>query len=240
MPAKNIVVLVAGLLIIALTAGGVGYYQENQRLSSPGIRCRTIHGQVAVEVLLPEILPGYESVPLEVTQEELDMLPKDTSFGRRRYTAPDGLVFDLSVVLMGGDISSIHRPQSCIPAQGWTILDEDTDTLRIDGDNGYELPFNRLKNAKTVVINEQPVKAEGYFLFWFTADGKVTASRESRLLSTAWRMLTSGEVERWGYVSLNVVFPAGAADMVYPRAEEFLKTAVPQFQLPPTDRPPRP
>jgi hypothetical protein len=235
MPVKQLVVAVGGLLIIGLTAGAVAYYQQNQNLGTPGVRFREVPGRVAVEVILPETLPGFRAEDLPITEEELNMLPKDTSFGRRRFMAPDGLAFDISVVVMGGDQSSIHRPQSCIPAQGWTIVQEDTDALVVGDPVAYELPFNRLANRKTLLQNGEQVQAESFYLYWFTADGKITASREERILSTAWRLLTAGEVERWAYVAVYVVFPAGMGEAVYPRAREFLALAVPHFQQPPAN-----
>lgn len=231
MSGKKLAALISGLTIIALTGMGVEYFQNHQRLGKAGVRHREIPGEVGIEVLLPEVLPGFRTQEMKITDEELSMLPKDTSFGRRRFVAPDGLIFDLSVVVMGGDQSSIHRPQSCMPAQGWTILKQEVDELDLEGASRYVLPFNRLTNAKKVMINGQPVDAESLYLYWFTADGKLTASREGRILSTAWHMLTAGEVERWAYVSVHVAFPAGLAEVVYPRAREFLRTAVPEFQL---------
>jgi hypothetical protein len=47
--------------------------------------------------------------------------------------------------------------------------------------------------------------------------------------------LTAGEVERWAYVAVYVVFPAGMGEAVYPRAREFLALAVPHFQQPPAN-----
>jgi Protein of unknown function (DUF3485) len=233
MSPKHVTVLIGGLAIITLTGLGVEHFQGNQRLGKAGVRHREIPGKVAIEVLLPEQLEGYRTESLPVTEEELNMLPKDTSFGRRRFVAPDGLIFDLSVVVMGGDQSSIHRPQSCVPAQGWTIASEATDQVTIERPTPYELPFNRLQNSKTLMANGQSVDAESFYLYWFTADGKITANREGRILSTAWRMLIAREVERWAYVSVHVVFPAGLGEAVYPRAKNFLKAAVPHFQVAP-------
>lgn len=231
MRGRHLLALIGGLMIIGLTAGAVASYQQNQRLGKPGVRYQEVAGSVAIKLLLPPELSGYESKALPVTQEELEMLPKDTSFGRRRYLAPDGLTFDLSVVVMGGDQSSIHRPQSCIPAQGWTIVRQDTDQVTIDHPHRYDLPFNRLVNRKTVIDRGESVPVESIYVYWFTADGKITASREGRILSTAWHMVTAGEVERWAYVSVHVAFREGAVELVYPRVREFLKLAVPEFQL---------
>lgn len=231
MRGRQLFVLIVGLAIIGLTAGAVASFQQNQRLGKPGVRYHQVADQVAVEVLLPGELAGFRAEELPVTPEELVMLPPDTSFGRRRYIAPDGLIFDLSIVVMGGDQSSIHRPQSCIPAQGWTINRQDVDQVTIDRPHRYELPFNRLSNSKTLLHDGEQVAAESFFLYWYTAEGKITASREGRIVSMAWHMLTAGEVERWAYVAVHVAFPKGAGELVYPRAREFLQQVVPEFQL---------
>jgi len=51
----------------------------------------------------------------------VDTLPRDTSFGQRRYRSPDGAVTQVNVVLMGSDRTSMHKPQFCLEGAGWQI-----------------------------------------------------------------------------------------------------------------------
>jgi hypothetical protein len=121
----------------------------------------------------------------------------------------------------GGDQSSIHRPQSCIPVQGWSI----------ERPHRYELTFNRLADSKTLVVDGQPIPVESSYPYWYTADGKITSQLEGGIVSTAWPMSTAGEAWRRAYLAAQVAFPEGAGELVYPRAKGLARQAVPEFQL---------
>lgn len=231
MPPKTIIALIAGLAIIASAAGAVVHHLRNQVLEPPGVQWRPMEGVVNVVLPLPENVLNYTSAPLPVLEEELQMLPPDTSFGRRRYFAPDGGYIDLSIVLMGGDQSSIHRPQSCIPSQGWTVLKEDTDSLQIRSPSPYEFTINRMLNSKSLIANGEELKAHSYYLYWFVSRDEITHSRKERILSLAGKMLTSGSVERWAYVSVFTAFPPGYEGPVYERMTEFIEAAAPHIHL---------
>jgi hypothetical protein len=77
---------------------------------------------------------------MPVTQAELDALPKDTTFGRKRYLGQNGLnVVQASVVLMGSDRTSIHDPQYCLEAASWHIEKTDPVLLPMDRPHSYEV-----------------------------------------------------------------------------------------------------
>jgi len=224
--------LIGGLLVIGLTAGAVGWYQKNQLLEEPGITWRPIPDSSKVEILLPDQLPGYVSESLPVTQEELEMLPPDTSFGRRRYVAADGLAVDLSVVVMGGDRSSLHRPQACLPAQGWMIRTQEVTSVRIAQPHPYDLTFNKLSNDKEWVQDGRTNRYESLYLYWFVSRNRLAVQRRDWVMSTAKTMITTGRVERWAYVTIAASCPAGFTGVIYPRLVQFLQVAVPEFQVP--------
>jgi hypothetical protein len=75
------------------------------------------------------------------------------------------------------------------------------------------------------------VEQRAVYVYWFVADGEVTASHNQRMWSMARHLLTRGELQRWAYISCLAYCLPGQEDDTYARMEELLKAAVPQFQL---------
>ena len=64
-----------------------------------------------------------------------------------RYTRGDEAVF-VSIVLSGAEKRSIHRPEVCLPAQGWQIRSAHGREVRLD--DGRTLPVTVLTVARNV------------------------------------------------------------------------------------------
>src|SRR5207249_7978901 len=90
---------------------------------------------------LPESIGQWTGVPQKVTRGEIEALAPDTTFARRLYSNAFADEILVSIVLAGEDPdNSIHRPERCLPSQGWTVVDSRTVTL-----NSAALPNGQLK-----------------------------------------------------------------------------------------------
>src|SRR5439155_18848941 len=123
----------------------------HQRLGQPGVRIvpQPIHdpdGRVVGtnSAYLPEAILNYSSQAEPVTPLELGWLPRDTTYGRRYYQAPDGFWIKASIVVMGTDRTSIHKPQYCLVEQGWQIDRSEMIAVRIERPQPYDLPVMKL------------------------------------------------------------------------------------------------
>ncbi len=76
------------------------------------------------------------------------MLPKDTSYAQRLYMATNGFWVNANIILMGMDRTSIHKPDFCLPGQGWRIDKKATVSIPIQGSHPY-----RLQVAKWTITN---------------------------------------------------------------------------------------
>src|SRR5215475_1581919 len=103
MKKQNLTLLGAGLALIFGGALALNYFHGHQKLGTPAVKTRPLPGSENLEVLLPEKVLDYKSAKLEVSDVETNTLPKDTSFGKRIYQAPDGFRIQAGVVLMGSD-----------------------------------------------------------------------------------------------------------------------------------------
>lgn len=236
--------LLVALLAVGLMAGGAGLLvrlRNSQRLGEPGLRVMAEEGSSRVRIVLPERVLDFGSTNIEPTETELAFLPKDTSFAKRLYAAPDGFQAAVNVVLMGTDRTSIHKPEYCLTSQGWRILGRETTSLRIPRPHPYDLPVRRFTLGSTEAPPaEAPGRRYGVFVFWFVADAKVTASHLGRMGHITWDLLRTGVLPRWAYVSAFSTCALGDEDATYDRLQAFLQAAVPEFQtavLPPASGP---
>ena len=220
-----------GLGLIGLTAAFLGYARTHQRLGEPGLRLVPGElyddaGNLAARTVidLPTDVPGYQSQPLPVTREELEWLPADTTYGFRRYVAPDERWLDLRVVMMGTDRTSIHKPEYCLPGQGFQIQQTQQDFIRIPAPHPYDLPVTRIIASRmfraTPDAPGQEVRA--VFLYWFVAENRITADHLQRMWWMARDLVRTGTLQRWAYVSVLALCLPGEEEAVSQRMEQFL------------------
>ncbi|MDQ6632642.1 MAG: EpsI family protein, partial [Verrucomicrobiota bacterium] len=154
MKKTNGIIFVLALAMIACTAGMLLRLKSQQKLAPPGLKIASAPlfdpegKQIASQsISLPETVLDYHSKLLPVTVQELNTLPKDTTFGKRIYQSTDGFQTMVSVVMMGTDRTSIHKPEFCLVSQGWTIDRANEVYLPIAQPAPYKLPVMRLTTS---------------------------------------------------------------------------------------------
>ncbi|MEY2409292.1 MAG: hypothetical protein QOF48_1962 [Verrucomicrobiota bacterium] len=229
-------VLIAGLLTIALTAGALTRIRSAQKLGEPGVRvvAQNIYREDGAlvdtnSVPLPENLLDCHSRVIPLTTNELNWLPPDTIYGRRLYMGADGFGMQLSVVLMGRDRTSIHKPEYCLPGQGAKIVTTTSLTIPVLEPHPYALPVTRFTISQEVEGKRQ--QRQGFYVYWFVADGHITADHNERMLLMTKDLLTKSTLQRWAYISCFSYFPPGQEEATYARMSQLIAAAVPQFQL---------
>jgi len=143
----------------------------------------------APAVVLPDI-SGYEAEVLEPSEAELHVLPSDTRFEKRRYEAEDGTWFVVSAVIGGHSKSSIHRPELCLPAQGFQM--RDPRVIRV-GDVEWHLVTLARKDAASL----------GFAYTFYNQDGFRTSSHVKRIFRDVWDRSVLSRIDRWVMVTVN-------------------------------------
>jgi hypothetical protein len=228
-------VLTSLVVLIAGSAGFLRYLKANQKLGTPGVKIVPAPTANGFQVRLPEQVLDYVSEPLNLSPEELGALPKDTTFGRRRYLAKDGPGLNetlVTVVLMGRDRTSIHKPQFCLPGQGWTIDRAETASVRVAKPHPYDLPVMKLTTSRTgTTPGGQIVNLRGVYLYWFVADNKLTEYHWERMWWMARDLIRTGVLQRWAYVTVFSACYPGQEDATFESMKRFISASVPEFQL---------
>lgn len=228
-----------GLALMAGAAVFLARVQGFQRLGQPGVRLevRSVLDETGTvvasnAVALPLNLPGYRATNMPIGQVELGWLPKDTTFGRTLYEAADGGQILMSAVLMGADRTSIHKPEYCLLGSGHQIEGEMVTSIPMRDPVRYDLPVLKMITTREYKMRDgSTTRHRGMYVYWFVADGRLSANHNQRMLSMVREMVTTGVLQRWAYISCYVEGEIGQEEMLFARVSELVAAAVPRFQL---------
>ncbi len=230
---KKILMLVVTLVMMAGTAAALTWLRANQRLGTPGIKATPIPGSVMMKIHLPEYVLEFTSTNMPEPEVVRGYLPADTTYAERIYTAPDGFWIQSTAILMGADRTSIHRPEWCLPGQGWTINEKEMFDIPIHDLPPYHLQAACWKLSQTVKqADGQNVKYEGLYVYWYVANNKETPDHNKMIESLTLDLLRTGALQRWSYISYFALCRPGQEDAAIDRIKSFIAAQVPEFQLP--------
>jgi hypothetical protein len=233
---KGLVLLIT-LALMAGTVGALTWLKGRQKLGQPGIIAAPIPESVMMKIDLPERVLDYDSTNVPESEVELNYFPKDTSYARRLYQASDGFGASATVILMGTDRTSIHRPDYCLLGQGWRIDKKAEVNIPIAGTSPYELPAMKWFMTKTIEAPDgRRQELRGLYVFWFVANNEQTTSNVQLQYYLVRDLLFTGILQRWAYISYFSVCAPGQEDAAFERMEKLIAASVPAYQLPPAKR----
>ena len=150
----------------------------------------------AMDVRLGEI-EGFASEAVQPSEAELTVLPDDTTFDKRVYRSEDGEVFHVSIVFGGRNKSSIHRPELCLPAQGFQMRRPRTETV-----GGVDWHVVDLAHGS---VGEMSCAYT-----FFNQEGFRTSSHVRRIFRDVWDRSIHGRIDRWAMITVHASVPGGA------------------------------
>ena len=166
---------------------------------------------VGIDMTLPAIVGGeWSGRDLQISDREIGGLGPETEFSRKLYKNARGDEIVASFVLAGHDMNtSIHRPEWCLPAQGWTVAGSGKSTIAIP-ERGT-LKVTRLSNMRVARDSEgkpitdangQTVMIRNLDYYWFVGYDTVTESHFMRNVIDSTDRLTKGYNQRWAFVTV--------------------------------------
>ena len=135
-------------------------------------------------------LPGFESEELGASEAELTVLPADTTIIKRRYVAPSGDWMVVSLVVGGKSKSSIHRPELCLPAQGFAM--RNPRTHEVGG-----------RDWRMIELSAKDSPSCGFAYTFFNQEGYSTASHVARIFRDVLDRSLLNRIDRWVMVSVH-------------------------------------
>lgn len=198
----GVALLVRAGVLLVLAAGTVAFSLYGT--PKPG------RSEAGITLDLPAEVAGFVGKDLPVSDSELEILPKDTEFAKKAYSAPDGRSLNCQVVLAGAEKQSIHRPEICLPAQGWTIKSGGVVPVKLS--NGSDLDVMRLVITRPVALPDgRKGNIDSVFMYWFVGKGATTPHHHVRILKTSLDLLLANTNHRWAYVIASAPVMAGLA-----------------------------
>jgi hypothetical protein len=179
-------------------------------------------------VFLPESIPGYSSEAGQFTATEFNYVPPDPTFGKRIYKSADETInATASIVLMGTDRISIHKPEFCLTGVGWHIRQNATTLIPLA--DGSLMEANRFDMVHDLGEGRSG-QIGGIYVFWFVADGVRTASHSVREWGMFRSILTGSPVQRWAYISFFVPCIPGAEESAFQKLSQLIRLAQPRIE----------
>ena len=143
---------------------------------------------------------------------ENTVLPRDTTILKRVYRSDWGVQFLVSAVISGAGKSSIHRPELCLPAQGF-LMSKPTD-FEVATDGSASRPYHAIR----IDSPQWPPALLAYT--FFNQEGVHTASHLRRIFLDTWDRSVHNRIDRWVMVTVHVSAPQGfSLDRPRDRAE---------------------
>ena len=156
---------------------------------------------IGIRMELPDFVGNWKGTDAEITPAERATLGEQsgTRFARKTYRNLDGYEIMVSIVLSGRDMStSIHRPERCLQAQGWTLEEGAQYDMSLPERGTF--PIAQLRSTGLVRTEDGTAARELETFYWFVGEKEITAGHWSRWLIDNRDRLFKGVSQRWAYI----------------------------------------
>jgi exosortase len=206
----------ADLKLRLLAAGGLvgltllmcGFIGGQPPLGAPGVKDK-------LPLKLGKV-QGWEGAP---DQRETNMLADDVKILRNYYLLPSGGNVACSVVLSGGERRSLHRPEVCLPAQGWNVTDKSRLSLQLA--NGRKVEAMLVRMLRDYAGPDgKPMRMKALNVFFYAgSEGVTTPDYYDHVLLSYLHALTRNLNHRWALVSFYMPYSEAELGKADPMAE---------------------
>ncbi|HWY41401.1 MAG TPA: EpsI family protein [Chthoniobacterales bacterium] len=191
-----------------------------------------------IAMTLPSVVGTWFGDDAVVTEKERAILAKDTQFVRKDYKSPEGDQIFVSIVLSGDDMTtSIHRPERCLPAQGWQVRASAKRAIQLP--DGKSFDVTRLQNAQTLETpDKRQIEVTNLNYYWFVGYDEMTASHLTRTGIDIRDRILHGQSQRWAYVTVaanvtqGIWRPERSEEQTTEMLEKFMQELAPRLQKP--------
>jgi hypothetical protein len=191
-----VAILGAGVLLTALTS-------DVSKVSEPGVKL--VNGQL----FLVDKVGDWTGGELQgLSEAEKNILPPDTEGARRLFKGKDGHELFCSIVLAGREVTSIHRPELCLPGQGWNIQNEYVQGVPVATAPAGRLEVMRINATRSFPLPEGGTSQyRAVFVYWFVGKNRTTAYHWQRILWTSLDRVFHNTNHRWAYILITAPNP---------------------------------
>ena len=193
-----------------------------------------------IRVELPDFIGNWKGTEAEISNAERTTLGEQsgTRFARKTYRNLDGYEIMVSIVLSGSDMStSIHRPERCLQAQGWTLQEGDQFAMSLPQRGTF--PLMQLRSTRLMKTGDSASTRELQTYYWFVGEKDICAGHWSRWAIDNRDRLFRGVSQRWAFILVSGGVPIpedpknndAARKWSQASIREFIKTLAPKIHL---------
>lgn len=185
---------------------------------------------VGVRVELPEFIGSWKGADSEITSAERATLGEasGTRFARKTYRSLESYEITVSIVLSGKDMStSIHRPERCLEAQGWSL--QDKDELAVSLPNRGTFPVTQLRSTRLVKKDDTYLTRELQTFYWFAGENRICSGHWERLAIDNSDRLFRGVSQRWAFMLVSGGVPIPKDPNLTPTARQWSQNTIREF-----------
>lgn len=171
-----------------------------------------------VVMQLPASVSGMQGTPLEATAQEMNVLTEGVKIERKLYVSETRNML-ATIVLSGPARRALHRPDICLPGQGWGIAGKDELPVRLS--DGREITVMMMRLFRDSVGDDgKLVRMRGLNLFWYQGYGEVrTADYYEHVFLTYFDSVFKNLNHRWALMSFFMPYSEGELGAADPLAE---------------------
>jgi hypothetical protein len=181
----------------------VGEWSGQRELYCYGMECGATHLFAPGEI--PRGCPRCGEALKSMSRIERDVLGADTESLKSLYSHPGGATIHVTIVLSNRERNSIHRPQRCLTAQGFSI--GNSRVVTVGEGAGGSLDIMVLDLTRPYRGGSSTAIWTGSFLYWFVGQGRQTPYHGTRMFWMAWDRILHSRGHRWAYIALQTAEP---------------------------------
>ncbi len=167
---------------------------------------------------LPLSLGPLQGIAQEATAQEMNVLTEGVKVERKLYIS-DTRQMLATIVLSGPARRALHRPDICLPGQGWSISDKVEVPVRLS--DGREVSTMMMRLFRDSVDGSgHLVRTRGLNIFWYQGYGETqTADYYSHVFLTYFDSVFKNLNHRWALMSFFIPYSEGEIGPADPIAE---------------------
>lgn len=198
-------------LALALAGVGLGVCARTDislTVADPGVAMR-----------LPLQVGQFQGRPLDMTAQERNILDPGVELARTYYAASDGSEFLTTLIVGGAGKRTLHRPEVCLPGQGWTISSRSVMPIeRKDGRTIHATLLRLFRDAEPEPGQRLRIRALN--IYWYIgSDGTTSADYYDHIRVSYQDAIFKNLNHRWSMASFFFPMAARPIGMEDPFAE---------------------
>jgi exosortase len=196
LPRRTLAQLVATFVLLAVTLG-----------ICAGTDIRYLVSRAGVTLDLPLSVGDYQGRMVGVTAKEKEGLDEGVKLERFSYLNQKNRLVTASIVLSGHLKRSLHRPEVCLPSQGWSIVESVPVTINKPDGTSFAATYLRLAIDRMDESGRR-LRQRGVNIYWYVgSDDTTCASHYEHVAATYLDAIFRNLNHRWAMVSVFMPIP---------------------------------